>query len=56
MEERLQFLLRRLALLGYHDYEIDNIVKSASASCAERVERLEHFEHLGQQYLHNYNK
>ena len=56
MEERLQYLLRRLALLGYHAYEIDNIVRSAPNSGAERVKTLEHFEQLGRQYLHNYNK
>ena len=56
MEERLRYLMRRLALLGYRDYEIDNIVKSASNSRVERIETLERFAQLGQQYLHNYNK
>ena len=56
MEERLQYLLHRLSILGYRDYEIDNIVKSASNSRAEMVETLERFERLGQQYQHNYNK
>ena len=56
MEERLQYLMRRLIMLGYSDYEIDKIVMSAAAGCAEMVETLEYFEQLGQQYLHNYNK
>lgn len=53
MEQRLQFLMRRLSLLGYRPKEINDIMKSAGG---DPVSQLEHYERLGVHYLQNYSQ
>ena len=56
MEQRLQHLVRRLALIGYRPHEIKHIVKSASSDKATLVGQLERYERLGLHYLNNYSQ
>ena len=56
MEQRLQYLVQRLAFLGYHTYEINSILESAPNGDVELVGKLERYEQLGLQYLHNYSQ
>lgn len=55
MEQRLQYLLQRLAFLGYQPYEINHIVKSAPSRVG-LIGQLERYEKLGLHYLHNYSQ
>lgn len=56
MENRLQHLLRRLALLGYRPHEINRIVHSANGSDTELVGHLERYTQLGLHYVNNYSQ
>ena len=56
MEQKLQYLVQRLAFIGYGPHEINNIVKASANSDAELVNQLERYEQLGLQYLHNYSQ
>ena len=55
MENRLQHLLRRLALLGYRPHEINCIVHATSGE-AELVGQLERYTQLGLHYINNYSQ
>ena len=56
MEQRLQYLVQRLAFIGYRPHEINNIVKASADSKSELVHQLERYEQLGLHYLHNYSQ
>ena len=56
MEQRLQYLVQRLAFIGYRPHEITNIVQASADSNSELVNQLERYEQLGLHYLHNYSQ
>ena len=56
MEQKRQYLVQRLTLLGYRPHEINNIVKSSSGGKAELIGQLERYEQLGLDYLQNYSQ
>jgi hypothetical protein len=56
MDQRLQYLVRRLAFLGYRPHEINHIVKSSSGDNTVLMGQLERYEQLGLNYLHNYSQ
>lgn len=56
MENRLQNLLRRLALLGYRPHEINRIVRSANGNDTDLVGHLERYAQLGLHFVNNYSR
>ena len=56
MEQKRQYLVQRLTLLGYRPHEISNIVKSSNGGKAELIGQLERYEQLGLDYLQNYSQ
>lgn len=55
MEQRAQQLLKRLAVLGYHSYEISRILQEANSSHG-MIETLEKYEQLGSNFNRIYSK